>query len=118
METLPGKLDLKIYVGATFSVTLTWETGSTPAAVDLTGYTAAMDIRSGEGGTLLLTLSTSNSRITLGGAAGTIALTITAADTAALTEGLYEYDLLLTSGGGVVTPLVAGTVTVVAGVTQ
>lgn len=118
METLPGKLDLKIYAGATFSLTLTYETGATPTAVNLTGYTAAMDIRGGEGGTLLLTLSTSNSRITLGGAAGTIALSISATDTLALAEGLYEYDLLLTSAGGTVIPLVAGTVTVVAGVTQ
>lgn len=115
LQQLPGKLDFQIYRGCTFSITLTWNADG--AVVDLTGYTAAMDLC--RGGAALYTLSTANGRIALGGAAGTIALTISATDTAgSFSAGDYRYDLILTSGGGVKTPLLSGVATAVTGLTQ
>jgi hypothetical protein len=59
----------------------------------------------------VITLTTSNSRITLGSNAATkgqITLTISAADTANLVPDIYVYDLELVSGGGVVDRLIEG----------
>jgi len=40
-----GTLDIALEQGATFRKTLTWKTGTTPVAVDLTGYTARMMLK-------------------------------------------------------------------------
>ncbi len=68
--------------------------------MNLTGYTASMEVRD-SAGALLLQLTTSNGRLSLGGSAGTITMSLTGAVTAALTPGAYVYDLFLVSGGGV-----------------
>jgi len=52
--------------------------------------------------------STLNAGITLGGAAGTIAITIDADYTSKLDDGTYVYDLELTSSSGIVTRLLEG----------
>lgn len=104
--------------GATFSRVLTWK-NSAGTAINLTGYTAEMQIRpTVDASTASLTLSTTNGRIALGGAAGTITLTVQASDMAALAEGQYVHDLELTSSGGAVTRLVMGTFTVRGEVTR
>ena len=41
----PGKIDLDIYQGATFRKQLIWKLNK--AVVDLTGYTARMQVREG-----------------------------------------------------------------------
>jgi hypothetical protein len=67
----------------------------------------------------VLTLTTENAGITLGGAAGTITLSATATVTAALTAPFSGvYDLELVSGGGVVTRLLEGVATVSPEVTR
>jgi hypothetical protein len=118
VSVLPAPLDLDVYAGATWAFTMTWEADGEP--VDLTGCTALMDIRSGESGALLATLTSEgvSPTITLGGAAGTVTFNVPAATTAGWAAGDYEYDLLITDGDGVVTALVAGVVKVRAGVTQ
>jgi hypothetical protein len=68
--------------------------------------------------TTIVELTTENSRITLGGAAGTITLTISSADTTVLTPGKYVYDLELVSGGGVVSRIIEGNFVVKAEVTR
>jgi hypothetical protein len=68
--------------------------------------------------TIVLELTTANSRITLGGTAGTVDLLVAANVTAALTPGLYVYDLELVSGGGEVTRLIEGNFNVKAEVTR
>ena len=40
-----GELDLYIEQGATYRKTLTWKTGSPATPVDLTGYTARLQVR-------------------------------------------------------------------------
>jgi hypothetical protein len=109
-DGLPSELDLAIYTGVTFTKEFIWKVGTPPEPVDLTGYTADMKIVDLDG-SLLIELSTSNGRITLGGVAGTIDLLITATDTKNLIAKTYVYDLLLTSGA-VVTGLLRGSVTV------
>lgn len=108
MQT-PGILDLNCYQGATFDYSLSWSTGGT--AVNLTGYSARMQVRdSYDAGTAIVSL-TSGTGITLGGTAGTILLELSATSTAAL-DGTpntqYVYDLELVSGAGYVTRLVEG----------
>jgi hypothetical protein len=113
-----GTYDFNVDQGATFTATITWsdENGD---PVNLTGYTARMQLRPDvTSSTVTLELLDSNGRIALGGAAGTITLTIAATDTAAIGAGNYVYDLELESGGGVVTRLLKGGVNVDAEVTR
>lgn len=93
--------------GATFARELVYK-DSTGTPINLTGYTAKMEVRPTIGSaTLLLTLSTANGRITLGGAAGTITLSVPAANMN-FDPGSFAYDLEVTSAGGTVTRVVMG----------
>ncbi len=113
-----GTYNLVIEQGATFTATVTWRDAAN-ALVNLTGYTARMQIRATvAAGTFAIELTNANGRIVLGGALGTIDLTIAAADTALIGAGSYVYDLELVSGSAVVTRLIQGTATVVAEVTR
>lgn len=78
--------------------------------VDLTGFTARMQIRETIESTTTLVSLTELSGITLGGAAGTIGITITATVTALLDFDSAVYDLEVVSAGGIVTPVVYGNV--------
>ena len=70
-------------------------------AINLTGYTATLKVRETlESDTVLLTMTTANSKITIDGAAGKITLIISATDSAALPLGRLVYDLLLIDGSG------------------
>lgn len=111
-----GTYNITCYQGATYSETFTIKIND--VAVNLTGYTAAMQVRrSHEDTTAILTL-TSGSGITLGGAAGTITLTIAYADTEDLIAGQYLYDLEITSSGGTKDRLLQGTFTVSSEITR
>ena len=122
-----GTANVVIGQGETFNPTLTYRDDA-GALVDLTGYTARMHVRESYGATsVALTLTTENSAITLGGAAGTIDLLATAAQMAALTvpdspgyppSKAYVYDLELVSGAGLVTRLMRGKFTVTREVTR
>ena len=103
--------------GTTFTRVLTWR-DSNDALINLTGYTARMQVRTDYfAATAALTLTTENSKIVLGGALGTITLSVTATDMAALSEGSYVYDLEMINGS-TVTRLVQGTFAVNAEVTR
>jgi len=107
-----GLYTLTIEQGATLSLVLTYK-DSAGNLVNLTGYTARMMLRSSfTAASSILSLTTENSRIALGGAAGTITLTISATDTAALSapqSGVYDLELV---SGSTVTRLIQGTFTV------
>lgn len=112
MATKPGNYDLSIYKGQTLDITFTWK-DSAGVAVNLTGYTAKMQIRDVPGGTqhdeFLSTGGTPE--ITLGAAAGTIRLQVSATDTGAYSFERAVYDLELTvTATGVVTRLLEGAV--------
>lgn len=124
MNCCGATYDLCIQQGATFTRVFTWSTlpaagapaGSEPTPVNLTGYTAAMQIRAFPlSSTVLYDASTD---ITLGGSAGTISLTIPASATEGFTWWSGVYDLLLTDPSGNVTRFVSGSVAVSPGVTS
>ena len=79
---------------------------------DLTSYIARMSIKDKVGGTELMSLTTTNSRILIDNTTKTITLEIDADDTAAITFKKGVYDLELESPSGVVTALMYGNVTV------
>ena len=93
--------------GATFSRQLTIkEDGS---AMDLTGYSVASKFRSTHDsstvvGTFTCTITSASG--------GVIAMAMTASATADIEEGMYKYDLEITSGSGTVTRLIEGDITV------
>ena len=100
--------DLEIKQGETLSLVATWR-DSANALVNLTGYTARAQGRATYDASSTLFSLTSSSGITLGGAAGTITITLSATATAALSapqQGVW--DLELVSGSGVVTRLLEG----------
>lgn len=88
---MAGNYDIKIEKGADYDVTITW--GNPP--VNLTGYTAKLEIRDRKGGSVLHDTLTESDGITLGGAAGTIAIHREASETAAYTFQRVVYDLVL-----------------------
>lgn len=104
-----GTLHLTIEQGATFNPVLTWK-DQNGVLVDLSGYSARMQIRdSVEATGFLHEATTVNGQIVLGGAAGTITFNIDAATTAGFTFETAVYDLELVSGA-VVTRLLQGDV--------
>lgn len=87
--------------------------------INLTGYTARMQIREDiTSGTVLISLTTENGGITLGGVFGTITLLIMASVTAAIAWTTAVYDLEIISPSGIVTRLVEGRITVSPEVTR
>lgn len=112
-----GIYSFKAQQGETFSRVLTWK-DSAGNPINLTGYTARMQLRSSATSSTVILELTTNSGITLGGAAGTITLTISATTMAGLTPGAYSYDLEMVSGSGVVTPLLKGVFTIAPEVTR
>jgi hypothetical protein len=96
MTTHPGKYNLYLYQGATFEKTITWK-DEFGALINLTGWKARMMMRETMDSVLpFLTLTTENGGITLGGAAGTIALLISATNTSAIAvkQGVYDLELV------------------------
>jgi hypothetical protein len=121
-ESEESRLDIEIKQGATFELSMEYTTGPTDEAqdpVDLTGCTARAHIRKTIASeTPEIELTTENGRIALGGAAGTIELTIEADDTDALDFRTGMYDLELVFPTGQVKRLVWGKVVFVRGVTR
>jgi hypothetical protein len=111
-----GKYNIVIEQGATFNMDFTIKTGTTPW--DLTSYTARMQMRTAVGASSTLLSLTNGNGITLGGAAGTVSVSVSAAATAAITAGRYVYDLEVQSAAGQVWRVIEGKATVSAEVTR
>ena len=116
------KHPLKIEQGTDFSDLTYWKTGTSLAdatPVNLTGWTARMQIRSRiDSPTVLKELTTVNGGIVLGGALGSIEIKMTNAETAALTWVSAVYDLELVAPGNVVRRHFYGSVSVSPEVTR
>lgn len=113
------KVPLKIDQGATFTKQVTWKTGTPALPVDLTGCSARMQARSDvKSSTTLLDLTTANGGITLGGAAGTVTIRLTAAQTEAITWLSAVYDLEVVMADSSVRRLMYGSITVSPEVTR
>ena len=111
---MSAKYNMVCEQATTFTVNFTIQNGNT--LFNLTGYSATMTIRPFVGANTTTLVLTNGSGITLGGAAGTVAITISAATTADFEPSRYAYDFMLNSGS-VVTRLLEGKFIVTAGVT-
>ena len=95
--------------GATFKHTLTLK-DSSDTVINLTGYSAEMDLKKNQDDSSdVITLTVANSRITMGGGAGTIVLEISASDTTSFAVGDGVYDLEITDSSGKVDRILEGT---------
>lgn len=120
MSFLPGTYNIQIYQNTTYIMVFVWSAnncccqgtvGASPSPVDLTGYTAELQIKPYANPSAPV-LYDASSNIVLGGVAGTITLTLPASVTGAFTFPSGVYDLILTSSSGVATALLAGNVTI------
>lgn len=99
--------DFECDQGSTFNRSVTYtqkDASGNDVIVNLAGYAARMDIRfalTKEADTVLQ-MNASNGRATIDGTGttGKVNLTISAADTAAITPGEYFYDLEVFTGAG------------------
>ena len=104
---IPGKYNMVCPQGSTFNQELTYSINA--VNVNLSGYTARMQIREKHTSTSpLLTLTTENGGIALGGSAGTVSINISASTTTGFSPKEYVYDFELISSGGTVTRLIEG----------
>ena len=102
--------EFAIELGATLLREIVWaDSESDP--IDLTGYTARMQIRrSVNNPAVLADMTTENGGITLGTTDGKIALELTAEHTSEISAKAGVYDLELIDGDGFVTRLLQGEV--------
>ena len=101
----PGTYKSTAYQGATFDQQLIWKIDDTP--VDLTTYTARMQVRRDYSATDTIVDIADGDGITLG-EDGEIDIYIDADDTSDLPRGSFVYDLELESDSGEVTRLLQG----------
>lgn len=112
----PGRYNISVYQGTTFTLAPVWKIDGLP--VNLSGYTADMQVRAATDQPIIIELSTANGRAVINGALGQVTLTLTATETAALAEGTYMYDLNFTAPNTTVTKILTGNFTVQASVTH
>lgn len=108
--------DFEIEQGTDYDKPLIWKDG-TGSPVNLTGYSARMQLRpSVSSATVLLELTTKNGGITLGGATGEITLHFTESNTSPLVKGgVYDLEMII---GGKVKRLVQGAISLSKEVTR
>jgi hypothetical protein len=108
-----GTYNFTLEQGATFNRILTLQENS--SAMNLTGYSVASKFRAThDSGTVVGTFT-----CTISDAAnGKITMSMTNSTTSAIEEGIYVYDLEITSSAGSVTRVLQGKVTVTPEVTR
>jgi hypothetical protein len=109
---MSGKYNIVADQGATFNLNFTIATDG--VALNLTGYTFAMQVRrSSNSSTALLNITSATMT-----SVGTVAVTVSAATMNDVPAGRWVYDIELTSSGGEVTRYLEGRFIVKAQVTQ
>lgn len=113
----PGRYNIAVTNGTTFTLAPQWLINN--AYVNLTGYTADMQVRD-VNNNLIVELSTANGKAVITPATGTVTLTLTAAQTAPglLPAGSYTYALNLTDSSSNVYQILQGAFVVSASVVQ
>jgi len=123
---IAGNYNMLCQQGASFARVIALEQPRTPTEEDpaeyeiypLENHTARMQVRRTiESTTPMISLTTENGRIAINSAEGLITLSISAADTAALTSS-GVYDLEIISPGGLVSRVIQGTFTLSLEVTR
>lgn len=113
----PGHYNIKFYRGTTLDIEITYSINNVP--VDLTGYTAIMDVRPApDSATLITQLTTENGGITLNQPTGMVQIFISAEDSGDLPLGQFQYDLNIISPSDFVTKLIKGAFVVLDPVTE
>lgn len=112
-----GKENLTIDQGADWYINFTYQ-DSNSNPINLTGYTAALQLRSNVSDQIAALSLSTGSGITITASTGLIAVHATAAQTGAVVAGYYYYDLEITSVSNIVTRLVEGKIQIVAQVTR
>lgn len=113
----PGKYNFVCPQGATFSKQLSYLIDSRP--VNLTGYTARMQVREKHQSTnAILDLTTENGGITIDSSCGAININVAASVTENIVPKTYVYDLELSSVDDFVVRLIEGQFTVTPEVTR
>ena len=98
---MASKYNIKLDQGSDYSLSLTYK-DPTGNVIDLTGYTARMDVRmTHTTPSKIISLTTENGMIQLDAANGVINLSIDAANTANLAATNSVYDLELVTGNNV-----------------
>jgi len=109
----PGQLDIQLFQGATFDVTMVYAPTGSSTPFNLTGFSADMKVYApGSIAEPIDELSVANGRIILGGTAGTIRLLIPSTDQENYIPSM-RYLLELSDSSGNVTPLIYGNFIVV-----
>ena len=111
---MAAKANIIIDQGADFSSTIT-VTDTNDSIVDLTGYTAAGQIRKHYTSETAVDLDISFS---VDRSDGLVTISLSSTTTTAMEAGRYVYDVEITSAGGVVTRLAEGIATVTPQVTR
>jgi len=115
---LASTYNILVDQGSTYTLAVTYK-DSTGTAINLTGYTAAMQLRLDyDSATAVLSLSSPSNGIVITGASGLVSITMSATQTAALSADTFLYDLEITSPTSVKTRLIQGVVVVSAEVTK
>lgn len=112
-----GLYNILIEQGATFIRTLVWR-DSDGNLIDVTGFTARMQIRSKQSSSTVILEVTSDDYITVGDTDGEIYIEIPASVTEDLDFTRAVYDLEMISSGGIVTRLIQGDITLSKEVTR
>ena len=100
--TINNTPDLNIIInqGEYFAADLLY-TNPAGAIIDLTGYTATMKVRDSlESESILLTMTTANTKIVIAGVLGKITIIVNETDSLSLPLGRLVYDFLLINGAG------------------
>ena len=100
------KLNLSIDQGTTFSYTI-YLNDSNGSPQDLSDFTGRAQLRKSYGSTSYTAFT-----VLVGGAAGTVTVSLTATQTAALKSGRYVYDIEMVNVNNTVSRLAEGIVTV------
>jgi len=115
---LASTYNILVDQGSTYTLAVTYK-DSSGTAINLTGYTAAMQLRENyDSATAVLSLSSPSSGIVITGASGLVTITMSAIQTAALSADTFLYDLEIASPASVKTRLIQGVVVVSAEVTK
>ena len=112
-----GKYDLVVRKNEHWAETFTW-TDAAGTAINLTGYTAKMEVRAAPGTTVILTLTTANSRIVITALTGVVAISVPVAVLDTIAAGTYAYDLVLFDAALIPIAFLKGSVIVEDGITD
>lgn len=115
---MPGDVshDIIINQGETFELDVTYKVGG--VAVNITGYTAYMQLRPDYDSKVLIANLTVGNGLTITGASGKVSVLISAEDTANITFPEGVYDLEIKNPSGKTTRLIGGKFTLSREVTR